>query len=160
MWRADSSEKTLMLAGLKAGEGDDRGSDSWMASLTQWIWVWVNSGSWWWTGRPGKLQSMGSQRVGHDWATELNRSPGDERYTEVTIVNNIDSCQLMMIQFNNLTLWWYKSNINPGKLYFEFWSFPPCYQYAIWYSLMMPGSDSKLSSPNYYLIMRINNQYT
>ena len=43
-----------------------------MASLTQWTWVWVNSGSWWWTGRPGVLQSMGSQRVGHDWATELN----------------------------------------------------------------------------------------
>ena len=59
--------------GLGAGgEGDDRGWDGWMASLTQWTWVWVNSGSWWWTGRPGVLQSMGSQRVGHDWATELN----------------------------------------------------------------------------------------
>ena len=54
------------------GEGDDRGWDGWMASLTQWKWVWVNSGSWWWTGRPGVLQFMGSQRVGHDWATELN----------------------------------------------------------------------------------------
>ena len=43
-----------------------------MASLTQWTWVWVNSGSWWWTGRPGVLQFMGSKRVGHDWATELN----------------------------------------------------------------------------------------
>ena len=46
--------------------------DDWMASLTQWTWVWVNSRSWWWTGRPGVLQSMGLQRVGHDWATELN----------------------------------------------------------------------------------------
>ena len=55
----------------KGGEGDDRGWDGWMASPTQWTWVWVNSGSWWWTGRPGVLQSMGSQRVGHDWATEL-----------------------------------------------------------------------------------------
>ena len=54
------------------GEGDDRGWDGWMASLTQWTWVWVDSGSWWWTGRPGVLQSMGSQRVRHDWATELN----------------------------------------------------------------------------------------
>ena len=54
------------------GEADDRGWDGWMASPTQWTWVWVNSGSWWWTGRPGVLQSMGSQRVGHDWATELN----------------------------------------------------------------------------------------
>ena len=48
------------------------GWDGWMASLTQWTWVWVNSRSWWWTGRPGVLQSMGSQRVRHDWATELN----------------------------------------------------------------------------------------
>ena len=59
--------------GLGAGgEGDDRGWDGWMASLTRWTWVWVNSGSWWWTGRPGMLQFMGSHRVGHDWATELN----------------------------------------------------------------------------------------
>ena len=54
------------------GEGDDRGWDGWMASPTQWTWVWVNSGSWWWTGRPGMLQSTGSQRVGYDWVTELN----------------------------------------------------------------------------------------
>ena len=54
------------------GEGDDRGWDGWMAPPTRWTWVWVNSGSWWWTGRPGVLQFMGSQRVGHDWATELN----------------------------------------------------------------------------------------
>ena len=58
---------------LRAGrEGDDRGWDSWMASPTQWTWVWVSSGSWWWTGRPDVLQSMGWQRVGHDWVTELN----------------------------------------------------------------------------------------
>ena len=59
--------------GLGAGgEGDDRGWDGWMASLTRWTWVWVNSGSWWWTGRPGMLRFMGSQRVGKDWATELD----------------------------------------------------------------------------------------
>ena len=58
---------------LKAGgEGDDREWDGWMASPTQWTWVWVGSGSWWWIGRAGVLQPMGSQRVGHDWATELN----------------------------------------------------------------------------------------
>ena len=57
---------------LKAGEGDDRGWDGWMASPTLWTWVWVNSGSWWWPGRPGVLQSMGLQRVRHDWVTELN----------------------------------------------------------------------------------------
>ena len=54
------------------GEGDDRGWDGWMVSLTQWTWVWVNSRSWWWIGRPGVLQSMGSQRVRHDWLTEPN----------------------------------------------------------------------------------------
>ena len=59
--------------GLGAGgKGDDRGWDGWMASPTQWTWVWVNSGRWWWTGRPGVLRFMGSQRVGHDWVTELN----------------------------------------------------------------------------------------
>ena len=58
----------------RRGEGDKIGWDGWMASPTQWRWVWVNSGSSWWTGRPGVLQSMGSQRVGHDWATELNRT--------------------------------------------------------------------------------------
>ena len=54
------------------GEGDDRGWDGWMASLTRWTWVCVNSGNWWWTGRPGVLRFMGSQRFGHDWETELN----------------------------------------------------------------------------------------
>ena len=73
MWRVDSLEKTVMLGGIGAGgEGDDRGWDGWMASLTWWTWVWVNSGSRWWTGRPGVLRFMGSQRVRHDWATELN----------------------------------------------------------------------------------------
>ena len=54
------------------GEGDDRGWDGWMASLTRWTWVWVKSGSWWWTGRSGVLQSTGLQTVGYNWATGLN----------------------------------------------------------------------------------------
>ena len=59
--------------GLGAGgKGDDRGWDGWMASPTRWTWVWVNSRSWWWTGMPGVLWFMGSQRVGHDWVAELN----------------------------------------------------------------------------------------
>ena len=68
MQRADSFEKTHLKRWerLRAGgEGDDRGWDGWMALLTRWTWVWVDSGSWWWTGRPGVLQFMGSQRVGH-----------------------------------------------------------------------------------------------
>ena len=70
--RTDSLKKTLMLGKTEGGEGDDRGWDGWMASPTQWTWVWVSSRSWWWTGNRGVLQPMGSQRVGHDWATELN----------------------------------------------------------------------------------------
>ena len=72
MRRADSFEKTLMLGLRAGGEGDDRGWDGWMASPTQWTWVWVNSGSWWWTGRPGVLRFMGSQRVRHCCATEVS----------------------------------------------------------------------------------------
>ena len=75
--RADSFEKTLMLGKIEGRRR--RGWDGWMASLTRWTWVWVNSGSWWRTGRPSMLRFMGSQRVGHDWATELN-------WTEVVIV--------------------------------------------------------------------------
>ena len=52
------------------GEGDNRGW-GWVASPTRWTWGWASFGSWWWTGRPGVLRFMGSQRVGHDWATEL-----------------------------------------------------------------------------------------
>jgi len=94
MWRADSLEETHQppptlhpprktttttkkqkkrwcWERLKTGgEGDDREWDGWMASLAQWTWVWASSGKWWWTGKPGVLQSMGSQGVGHDWATE------------------------------------------------------------------------------------------
>ena len=77
LWPPDaknySLEKTLILERLKVGgEEDDRGWDGWMASPTQWTWVWVNSRSWCWTGKSGILRSMGLQRVRHDWVTELN----------------------------------------------------------------------------------------
>ena len=73
MQRADYLKRPWCWERLRAGgEGDDRGWAGWMASLTQWTWVWVGSGSWWWTGSPGMLRSMGSQRVRYDWATELN----------------------------------------------------------------------------------------
>ena len=66
-------KRSCCWEGLGAGgEGDDRGWDGWMASLTRWTWAWVTSGSWWWTGRPGVLWFMGLQRVRHDWATELS----------------------------------------------------------------------------------------
>ena len=73
MWTADSWKRPWCWERLKAGgEGDNLGWDGWMASPTRWSWVWASSGSWWWTGKPSMLQSMESQRVAHDWATELN----------------------------------------------------------------------------------------
>ena len=73
MWRADSFEKTLMLWKIEGRRRrGDRGWDGWMGSPTQWTWLWVNSGSWRWRWRPGVLQSVGLQRVRHDWVTELN----------------------------------------------------------------------------------------
>ena len=91
MQRADFFEKRPWCWGrLRAGgEGDDRGWDGWMASPTQWTWVWVNSGSCWWTGRPGVLQSVGLQRVRHNWAAELNWLPK----------------VIQMINLENLTAW-------------------------------------------------------
>ena len=73
MRKADSFEKTLMLGKIEGGRRRRwQGWAGWMASLTQWTWVWASSGRLWRTGKPGVLQPMGSQRVGHDWATELN----------------------------------------------------------------------------------------
>ena len=71
LWPPDAKSWLIGKDPDAGREGDDRGWDGWMASPTQWTWVWVDSGSWWWTGRPGVLQFMGSQRTGHDRATEL-----------------------------------------------------------------------------------------
>ena len=73
MQRADSLEKTLLLGKIEGRRRRRRQRMRWLdGSVTQWTWVWVNSGSWWWTGSPGVLQSLGSQRVRHDWAIEMN----------------------------------------------------------------------------------------
>ena len=73
MRRADSFYNTMMLGKIEGrGKGDDRGWDGWMESPTQWTWVWLDSRSWWWTGRPGVLWLMGWQRVRHNWVPELN----------------------------------------------------------------------------------------
>ena len=92
LWPPHEKSWLWCWEGLGAG-----GWDGWMASLTRWTWVWVNSGSWWWTGRPGVLRFMGSQRVGHDWATELN-----------TYVSSWDSILLR---------WFYGSNCLFADLY-------------------------------------------
>ena len=75
MRRADSLEKSLMLGGIGGRRRRGRQRMRWLDGImTQWMWVWVNSGSWWWTGSPGMLRFMGSQRVRHDWTIELNRT--------------------------------------------------------------------------------------
>ena len=76
MWRANSLEKILMLGKIDGGE-NDRGWDGWMASPAQWTWVWVSSGRWWRTGKPGVRQSMGSQKIRHEQATEQQQGDSD-----------------------------------------------------------------------------------
>ena len=98
--------------GLGAGgEGDDRRWDGWMASPTLWTWVWVNSGNWWWTGRPSVLQFMGSQRVGHDWVTELkwgmfSGSSGSWSHYSQSKVSGIDLWPGMKIQVVSYGIKW------------------------------------------------------
>ena len=75
--RTDSLEKTLMLGKIEGKRrGDNRGPEGWMASLTQWTWVWASSRRWWRRGKHGMLLSLGSQRVKHDWATEQQQFSG------------------------------------------------------------------------------------
>ena len=85
------------------GEGDDRGWDGWMASPTRCTWVWVNSRSWWWTGKPGVLRFIGSQRVGHDWATELNWTELKSTVILTTSESEIKS-NIQWIKFRELNL--------------------------------------------------------
>ena len=117
------------------GEGDDRGWDGWMASPTQWIWVWANSRRWWWTGKPGMLQSMGSQRVKYDWATELKRvshhpNPWVTHLLPLILLTdpgvscsdtgNVQSCplhlQLLVKSFWVLILIWYHDTLTVWRM--------------------------------------------
>ena len=108
MRRADSLERTLMLGKIEGKSRKGReGWDGRMASPTQWPWVWVNSRSWWWTGRPGMLQSMGSQRVGHDWATELNCGSGSGITFPLLVTNwKIISSPTQTSEWGTLCLFW------------------------------------------------------
>ena len=103
MWRGDSLEKALILGGIGGRRRRRWQRMRWLASPTQWTWVWVNSGSLWWTGRAGVLQFMGSQRVRHDWATELN-------WTEDTFQRN---------QKGNVVLPWEYSKTSKIRLFYS-----------------------------------------
>ena len=95
-------KKPWLWERLRAREGDNRGSNGWMASPTWCTWVWVDSGSWWWTGRPGILWFMGSQKVGHNWATELN-------YANVNIAWNLstkDDISLKQQLNHSINIYW------------------------------------------------------
>ena len=104
------------------GEGHGIGWDGWMASPTQWTWVWVNSGSWWWTGRAGMLQSMGSQRVRHDWVTELNWTELNWIMSDVecfffSCVCKLSGCLLWRnVSLDPLSIFWL------GSLFFYSWA--------------------------------------
>ena len=97
---------------LKAGgERGDRGWDSWMASATQWTWVWASAGSWW-TGKPGLLQSMELQRTGHNWATELNWSVQSNSKDEIATVLDKYTCFIPLVNdYNYLRIKYYEEVI-------------------------------------------------
>ena len=99
MWRSDSLEKTLMLGKIEGrGRRGWQGQDGWMASLTQWTWVWASSRRWWKTGKPGMLQYMGSQRVRHNWMNEqqtnglLFNHKRNEVLIHTTVQMNLEDC--------------------------------------------------------------------
>ena len=118
MQRPNSLKKTPMLGKMKAGEEDNRGWDGWMASPTQWTWVWANSRRWWRTGKPGMLHSMRSQRVGHNWAAEQQQQSGHWDLTDVenllqpTITKIYSSQEYMNILYRINYMWGYKTSLH------------------------------------------------
>ena len=118
MWRTNSLEKTLMLGKIEGRRRRGRQTMRWLDGITTWwIWVWMNALSWWWTGKPGVLQSIWSQGVGHDWATELNWA--DVRWLDgITDSKCLLKCQ-WLIRWCHLTI---SSSVTPFSSYLQ--SFP------------------------------------
>ena len=166
MGRANSLEKKPWCwEWLRAREGDDRGWDGWMASPNQWTWVWMDSRSWWWTGRAGMLQFMGLWRVGHNWVTELNRTemisfqvvfsqsfwlrvfPGgvcldQPRWMSARrILGGGWTCGISFWPFPNSSSWWWLISS-------VFLTSTSC-KWLLW-SLARVGSFSQCASPNSY----------
>ena len=129
------------------GEGDNRGWDGWMASPTRWTWVWVNSRSWWWTGRPGVLPSWG-RRVGHDWATELN-------WTILLSQCSSSICPLgpipSSLRKDITTVVWYVPSESPRFLPLPD-HFPSAFKSA---DRILTEKDRSLSGPNYFFYIYI-----
>ena len=106
MQRVNTFEKTLMLGNIKGRRRRGRQRwDGWISSPTQWTWLWVNSGSWWWTGWPGVLQSMGLQRVRHNWAPELKWMITQQNNSSCSRVCFSLSSVLMIILLHGTTYW-------------------------------------------------------
>ena len=126
MRRANSLKRPWCWERLKeGGEGDNRGLDGWMASPTQRTWVWASFGSWWWTGKPGMLQSMGSQWVGHNQETELNwtkpmvqrlKHLPTMRETGVWSLHQEDPLEKDMATHSSMLLWRIPWTEEPGGL--------------------------------------------
>ena len=119
-WELTHWKRPWCWARLKAGEeGYDWGWDGWMASLTRWTWVWASSGSWWRTGKPGMLQSMGLQKVGHDWVTELNMTHIFKIYLfwrmqMFSFLSSLLFSTMLMLRQNHRGQW-YCSHFGGGK---------------------------------------------
>ena len=107
MWRTDSLKRPWCWERLKAGrERDNREWDGWMTSPTRWTWVWASSRSWWWTSRPGVLQSMGFQRVGHNWETELNLLYSKSTILNVSLIQKAHSQKHPDKCLTKIWAWW------------------------------------------------------
>ena len=155
LWPPDTKSwligKDWCWEGLGAGgKGDNRGWDGWMASWTQWVWIWVNSRSWWRTGRPGMLRFMGSQRVGHDWMTELN-------WTECYWILKHIATRTYYIAYGTLlkVMWqagWEASSEENGYMYcvIESLHCPPETTAILFFNQLYPNTKEKVFQKNIY----------
>ena len=147
MQRSDSWKRPWCWEGLKAGgEGDDRGWDGWKASLTWWAWVWASSGNWWWTGRPGVLQSMGLQRVRHSWVTELNWTLYYS-LKELYFTYSLASLILLYVS-NGCSLWWIQQLLYQRNLPW----LPQCRSLDKMPLLVLKSSHQKLCFSDVFLL--------
>ena len=159
MWRTDSSEKTLMLGKIEGRRRKgDRGQDGWMASPTQWTWVWARLRRW--TGKPGMLQSMRSQRVRHDWATELPelKTAANEilSFHYIRKVSSWESIPSFVYFSNTQSIISVKnSHYTRGKNYLRFGEYHiilcPTWGLATWNQPIISGTTSKTKMGLYCL---------